>query len=40
MSVYSHNYGLSLNQEYIGEKENEIKHGPKLLELFDLKNVQ
>ena len=38
MSVYSHNYGLSLNQEYIGEKENEIKYGPKLLELFDLKN--
>ena len=30
-SIYSHNYGLSLGQEYIGEKENEIKYGPKLL---------
>lgn len=38
MSVYSHNYGVSIIQDYIKEKENEISMGPKLLEQLDLKN--
>lgn len=38
MSVYSHNYGVSILQDYIDEKENEIPMGPKLLEQLDLKN--
>ena len=36
MSVYSHNYGVSLIQEYIEEKKNEITMGPKLIEQLDL----
>ena len=31
MSVYSTNYGISLVQDYISEKTNEIPMGPKLL---------
>ena len=38
MSVYSHNYGVSIIQDYIKEKDNEIPMGPKLLEQLDLKN--
>ena len=38
MSVYSHNYGVSILQDYIKEKENEITMGPKLIEQLDLKN--
>ena len=36
MSVYSTNYGISLTQEYIDEKSNEIPMGPKLLEKLNL----
>ena len=36
MSVYSTNYGVSLIQEYIEEKTNEIPLGPKLLEKLNL----
>ena len=32
MSIYSTNYGMSLIQDYIEEKTNEIPTGPKLLE--------
>lgn len=38
MSVYSTNYGISLIQDYIEEKSNEIPMGPKLLEKLNLKN--
>ena len=38
MSVYSTNYGISLVQDYISEKTNEIPMGPKLLEKLNLKN--
>ena len=38
MSFYSHNYGVSIIQDYINDKENEIPMGPKLLEQLDLKN--
>ena len=37
MSVYSTNYGLSLIQDYIDEKSNEIPMGPELLKKLDLK---
>lgn len=37
MSVYSTNYGISLIQDYIDEKSNEIPMGPKLLEKLNLK---
>lgn len=36
MSVYSTNYGMSLIQDYIEEKSNEIPMGPKLLEKLKL----
>ncbi len=36
MSVYSNNYGISLIQDYITEKNNEIPMGPKLLEKLKL----
>ena len=36
MSVYSNNYGLSLIQDYISEKSNEIPMAPKLLEQLHL----
>lgn len=36
MSVYSNNYGISLIQDYITEKNNEISMGPKLLEKLKL----
>lgn len=31
MSIYSNNYGISLIQDYISDKTNEIPMGPKLL---------
>ena len=37
MSVYSTNYGLSLIQDYIDDKSNEIPMGPELLKKLDLK---
>lgn len=36
MSVYSNNYGISLIQDYITEKSNEIPRRPKLLEKLKL----
>lgn len=36
MSVYSNNYGISLIQDYIDEKTNEILMVPKLLEKLNL----
>ena len=38
MSVYSNKYGISLIQDYVEEKTNEIPMGPKLLEKLNLKN--
>lgn len=38
MSVYSNKYGISLIQDYIEEKSNEIPMGPKLLEKLNLKD--
>lgn len=37
MSIYSHNYGVSLVQDYI-EKSNEIPMGPELIKKLDLTN--
>ena len=31
MSIYSHNYGVSLVQDYIEDKSNEIPMGPELI---------
>lgn len=38
MSIYSHNYGVSLVQDYIEEKSNEIPMGPELIKKLDLTN--
>lgn len=38
MSVYSNKYGISLIQDYIEEKSNEIPMGSKLLEKLNLKD--
>ena len=38
MSIYSHNYGVSLVQDYIDEKSNEIPMGPKLIKKLKLDN--
>lgn len=38
MSIYSHNYGVSLVQDYIEDKSNEIPMGPELIKKFDLTN--
>lgn len=38
MSVYSNNYGISLIQDYISNKTNEIPMGPRLLEQLQLKD--
>lgn len=35
MSVYSHNYGVSIIQDYIKDKDNGIPMGAKLLEQID-----
>lgn len=36
MSIYSNNYGISLIQDYISDKTNEIPMGPKLLDQLQL----
>lgn len=38
MSIYSNNYGISLIQDYISDKTNEIPMGPKLLSQLQLKD--
>ena len=38
MSIYSHNYGISLVQDYIDEKSNEIPMGPELIKKLKLNN--
>ena len=38
MSIYSHNYGVSLVQDYIEDKSNEIPMGPELIKKLDLTN--
>ena len=38
MSIYSTNYGISLIQDYISEKSNEIPMGPELLKQLNLKD--
>mgnify|MGYP002519701553 FL=1 len=38
MSIYSHNYGVSLVQDYIDDKSNEIPMGPELIKKLDLTN--
>lgn len=38
MSVYSNNYGISLIQDFINEKTNEIPMGPNLLKKLNLKD--
>ena len=38
MSIYSHNYGVSLVQDYIDEKSNEIPMGPELIKKLKLDN--
>ena len=36
MSIYSHNYGMSIIQDFIEEKTNEIPIGPKLIKQLNL----
>ena len=36
MSIYSHDYGMSIIQDFIEEKSNEIPMGPKLIEQLNL----
>ena len=36
MSIYSHNYGMSIIQDFIKEKSNEIPTGPELIRQLDL----
>ena len=38
MGIYSHNYGVSLVQDYIEDKSNEIPMGPELIKKLDLTN--
>ena len=38
MSIYSHNYGVSLVQDYIEDKSNEIPMGPELIKKLNLTN--
>lgn len=38
MSIYSHNYGVALIQNYIEEKSNEIPMGPELIKKSNLTN--
>ena len=38
MSIYSHNYGVSLVQNYIEDKSNELPMRPKLIKI-DLINI-
>lgn len=36
MSIYSHDYGMSIIQDFIGEKTNEIPMGPELIKQLNL----
>lgn len=36
MSIYSHDYGMSIIQDFIGEKTNEIPMGPELIKHLNL----
>ena len=36
MSIYSHNYGISLVQDYIEDKSNEIPMRSELIKKLDL----
>lgn len=36
MSIYSHDYGMSIIQDFIGEKTNEISMGPELIKQLNL----
>ena len=36
MSIYSHDYGMSIIQDFIGEKSNEIPMGPELIKQLNL----
>lgn len=38
MSIYSHNYGMALRQDYIEEKSNEIPLEPELIKKLNLTN--
>ena len=38
MSIYSHDYGVSLVQDYIEDKSNEIPMGPELIKKLNLTN--
>ena len=38
MSIYSHDYGMSIIQDFIEEKSNEIPMGPELIKKLDLTN--
>lgn len=38
MSIYSHNYGVSLVQDFIEDKSNEVPMGPELIKKLDLTN--
>lgn len=38
MSIYSHDYGMSIVQDFIEEKTNEIPMGPELIKQLDLSN--
>lgn len=38
MSIYSHDYGMSLVQDFIEEKSNEIPMGPNLIKQLNLSN--
>ena len=36
MSIYSHDYGMAIIQDFIGEKTNEIPMGPELIKQLNL----
>ena len=38
MSIYSHDYGMSIIQDFIEEKSNEIPMGPELIKKLNLSN--
>lgn len=38
MSIYSHDYGMSIIQDFIEEKSNEIPMGPELIKQLNLSN--
>ncbi len=38
MSIYSHDYGISIIQDFIKEKSNEIPMGPELVKQLNLRD--